>query len=112
MGSVNFALPAVTSTRVPSSSTVTGFDGSDRDISASNFPGTKTFPVIDTSAGKLALLEVSRSDPERRTSLFCTSITIPSKAVIIGRVERLRETQWTASANACCSTVNFTPHLS
>jgi hypothetical protein len=41
---VNFALPAVTKTLLPSKLKVTGFAGSDLEISANNFPGTKTFP--------------------------------------------------------------------
>ena len=44
VGNVNFALPAVTKTLVPSRLKVTGFAGSALDISASNLPGTKTFP--------------------------------------------------------------------
>ena len=44
VGNVNFALPAVTNTRVPSKLKVIVFAGSDLAISASNLPGTKTFP--------------------------------------------------------------------
>jgi hypothetical protein len=36
-----------------------------------------------------------------------TSITIPSKAVIMGRVERLLETQLTLSVKVALSTTNF-----
>jgi hypothetical protein len=44
VGRVNFAEPEVTKTREPSSVIVIGLFGSDLEISASNFPGTKTFP--------------------------------------------------------------------
>ena len=43
-----------------------GLLGSDLDISANNFPGTKTAPFSRISALKIALLEVSRSEPLRR----------------------------------------------
>jgi hypothetical protein len=52
------------------------------------------------------LAEVSRSDALRVTSLLA-SITIPSRAVMIGRVERLRETQFTLSVRVALSTTNF-----
>jgi hypothetical protein len=67
---------------------------------------------IDTSLGdhaknlsiqaqkKLALLEVSKSEPERITSSPVASITIPRSSVLIGRVERLRDTQLTPSVSA------------
>jgi hypothetical protein len=38
---------------------------------------------------------------------FPASITIPRSAVIIGLVERLRETQLTLSVNVALSTTNF-----
>ena len=44
VGSVNFAEPDVTNTRDPSSVIVIGLFGRDLEISASSFPGTKTFP--------------------------------------------------------------------
>ena len=108
VGRVNFAEPDVTKTREPSSVIVIGLFGSDLEISASNFPGTKTFPGWEISALKKALLDVSKSDPERITSSQVASITIPSSSVLIGLVERLRETQLTPSVSAPCSTVNFT----
>ncbi len=40
VGSVNSALPLVTATRVPSKTKVIGLFGREREISASNFPGT------------------------------------------------------------------------
>jgi hypothetical protein len=52
------------------------------------------------------LADVSRSEAERVTS-FCASITIPSSAVIMGRVERLRDTQLTESFRDALSTENF-----
>jgi hypothetical protein len=52
VGSVNLAEPDVTSTRVPSSAMVIGLLGRDLQISASNFPGTKTFPLVMISAAK------------------------------------------------------------
>ena len=107
VGSVNFALPLVTATREPSKTKVIGLFGRDREISANNFPGTKTFPGSFTSAAKCALLAVSKSDADKKTSLPVASITIPSSSVLIGRVERERETQLTPSVNADCSTVNF-----
>jgi len=55
VGSVNFALPLVTATREPSETNVIGLFGRDREISASNFPGTKTFPGSLTSAAKVRL---------------------------------------------------------
>ena len=58
------------------------------------------------SALKEDFAEVSKSDAERVTS-FEASITIPSSAVIIGLVERLRETQLTESVKTELSTVNF-----
>ena len=52
VGSVNFAAPDVTSTRVPSSAIVIGLFGSERQISASSFPGTSTAPFSKISALK------------------------------------------------------------
>jgi hypothetical protein len=108
---VNFADPDVTNTREPSSEIEIGLFGSERVISANNLPGTSTFPYSLMSAAKCALLDVSKSDPDRNTSSPLASMTIPSSAVIIGRVDKERDTQLTPSANADCSTVNFTPHL-
>ena len=107
VGSVNFAPPQVTKTRVPSKTKVIGLFGREREISANNFPGTKTFPGSLTSATKCALLAVSRSEADRKTSLVVASITIPRSSVLIGRVDRERDTQLTPSVNADCSTVNF-----
>ena len=67
VGNVNFALPAVTKTLVPSKLKVTGFAGSALDISASNLPGTKTFPLVAISALIIALVEVSKSEPVKAT---------------------------------------------
>ena len=97
VGSVNFAAPDVTSTRVPSKVIVIGLFGSDRQISARSFPGTNTAPFTVMSAAKCALLDVSKSEPERNTSSPVASIFIPRSSVLIGRVERLRETQFTPS---------------
>ena len=108
VGRVNFADPEVTRTLDPSSVMVIGLFGSDREISANSFPGTNTFPGCEISALKKALLDVSKSDPERMTSSPVASITIPRSSVFIGRLERLRETQLTPSVSAPCSTVNFT----
>ena len=107
VGRVNFAEPEVTNTRVPSSAIVIGLFGRERQISARSFPGTKTFPFTTISAVKCALLDVSKSDPDKKTSSPVASITIPSSSVLIGRVERLRETQLTPSVRPCWSTVNF-----
>ena len=104
---MNFAEPEVTNTREPSKVIVIGLFGSDLVISISNFPGTKTFPASMIWAEKLALLEVSKSDPESSTFEPVASITIPSNSVLIGRVDKLRETQLTQSAKALCSTMNF-----
>ena len=52
VGSVNFALPLVTTTRVPSKTKVIGLFGRDREISLNNFPETKTLPGCLTSARK------------------------------------------------------------
>ena len=68
VGNVNFALPAVTKTRVPSKVNVTALAGSDRAMSASNLPGTKTFPFWLTSAENFAFVDVSKSEPDRVTS--------------------------------------------
>ena len=68
VGNVNFALPAVTRTRVPSKVNVTAFAGNDLEMSANNLPGTKTFPFWFMSAENFALVDVSKSDPERVTS--------------------------------------------
>ena len=100
VGSVNFAEPEVTRTREPSKVIVIGLFGSEREISASNFPGTNTFPGCAISALKKDLLEVSKSEPERITSSPVASITIPRSSVLIGRVERLRDTQLTPSVSA------------
>ncbi|CAB5014436.1 unannotated protein [freshwater metagenome] len=108
VGKVNFALPLVTRTRDPSNAKVIGLFGRERQISASSFPGTKTFPFSFISAAKWDLLAVSKSEAERSTSSPLASITIPRSSVFIGRVERLRETQLTPSTSALCSTVNFT----
>ena len=67
VGSVNFADPEVTRTREPSSVIVIGLFGRDREISASNFPGTSTSPFSKISAEKLAFDDVSRSEAERIT---------------------------------------------
>ena len=107
VGKVNFALPEVTKTRVPSKVIVIGLFGSDLVISTNNFPGTKTFPASIIWAAKLALLDVSKSEPESSTFEPVASITIPSSSVLIGRVDKLRETQLTQSASALCSTMNF-----
>jgi len=80
VGSVNFALPAVTKTRVPSRTKVTGFAGRDLAISASNLPGTKTFPFVAISALRIAFVEVSKSEPVRVIESV-TSIMIPRRAV-------------------------------
>ncbi|CAB4537739.1 unannotated protein [freshwater metagenome] len=50
VGNVNFALPLVTETRVPSKTKVIGLLGKEREISAKSFPGTKTLPGSFTSA--------------------------------------------------------------
>jgi hypothetical protein len=86
---------------------VIGLLGNEREISANSFPGTKTLPGSFTSAAKCALLAVSKSDADKKTSLFVASMTIPSSSVFIGRVDSERETQLTPSVNADCSTVNF-----
>jgi hypothetical protein len=104
---VNFALPEVTKTLVPSKVIVIGLFGSDLVISTNNFPGTKTFPASMICAVKLALLDVSKSEPESSMFEPVASITIPSNSVLIGRVDKLRETQLTQSASALCSTMNF-----
>ena len=101
VGRVNFAAPDVTSTRVPSSVMVIGLLGSDRQISASSFPGTNTAPFSTMSALKWAFEEVSKSEPLRNTSSPVASIFIPRSSVLIGRVERLRETQLTPSVSEC-----------
>jgi hypothetical protein len=107
VGSVNFALPEVTKTLVPSKVIVIGLFGSDLVISTNNLPGTKTFPDSIIWAVKLALLDVSKSEPESSTFEPVASITIPSSSFLIGRVDKLRETQLTQSASALCSTMNF-----
>ena len=104
---MNFALPAVTKTLLPSKLKLTGFAGRALDISASNLPGTKTFPFWETSALNFALAAVSKSEPDNVIS-SCTSITIPSKAVVIGLLEIDLETQLTASTRSSLSTTNFT----
>ena len=80
--------------------------GSAFEISVSKRPGTRTRPGSLISALKEDLAEVSRSDADNVTS-FCASITIPNSAVIMGRVERLRDTQLTESVSAALSTENF-----
>ena len=67
VGRVNFAAPDVTRTREPSSVIVIGLLGSDREISASRRPGTKTSPFAEISALKFAMEEVSKSEAERIT---------------------------------------------
>ena len=52
VGSVNLELPLVTNTREPSNVKVIGLFGSEREISASNLPGTKTLPGVLISAAK------------------------------------------------------------
>ena len=106
VGSVNFAVPAVTNTRLLSNINETGLFGSDLAISANNRPGTKTFPFSLISALNEDFAAVSKSEADSVISLL-TSITIPNNAVIIGREERLRETQLTLSVNTLLSTVNF-----
>jgi hypothetical protein len=106
VGRVNFADPAVTKTLVPSKLNETGLLGRFLEISDNNLPGTNTRPGSLMSALKEDLAEVSKSDAESVTSLEA-SITIPKSAVIIGLVERLRETQLTESVRTELSTVNF-----
>ena len=101
VGKVNFALPAVTRTRAPSSSTVTGLLGSDLEISLSRCPETKTFPLWVTSAEKSALLDFSWLDADKCTLFLSTFITIPCRAGLMGREGKLFETQLTASAKVC-----------
>jgi hypothetical protein len=103
---VNLALPAVTNTRLASKLNVIGLAGSDLQISASNFPGTKTFPGCEISAFKVDFADVSKSDPESVISLLA-SITIPSSAVVMGLFEIDLETQLTASTKLSLSTTNF-----
>jgi hypothetical protein len=103
---VNLALPALTKTRVPSNTKLIGLAGSDREISASNLPGTKTFPFWETSALNFALADVSRSEPDKVISSLA-SITIPRSAVVIGLFEIDFETQLTASTKESLSTTNF-----
>jgi hypothetical protein len=81
--------------------------GREREISANSFPGTKTLPAVLISAGKCALLAVSKSEADKKTSLLIASMTIPSSSVFIGRVDNDRETQLTPSVKAACSTINF-----
>jgi hypothetical protein len=107
VGRVNFAEPEVTNTLEPSRAIVIGLLGSDREISASNLPGTSTSPFTRMSALKAALLDVSKSDPLSNTSFPVASILIPRSSVLIGRDERDLDTQFTASVSACCSTVNI-----
>ena len=85
VGRVNFAEPDVTRTREPSSVMVIGLLGSEREISASSFPGTRTAPFSRISALKEDLLDVSRSEPLRSTSSPVASILIPRSSVLIGR---------------------------
>ena len=80
VGRVNFALPAVTKTLVPSKTKVIGLAGRDLAISANNLPGTKTFPLVAISALIIALVEVSKSEPVKVIESV-TSIMIPSSAV-------------------------------
>ena len=108
VGSVNFADPAVTKTRLPSSVNDTGLLGRAREISASRRPGTNTRPFSLISAEKEDFADVSKSEALSVMS-FPASITIPRSAVIIGRVERLRETQLTLSVSVALSTTNFIP---
>ena len=77
VGRVNFADPDVTSTRVPSSVMEIGLLGSERQISASNFPGTSTAPFSKISALKCALEDVSKSEPLKTTPSSVASILIP-----------------------------------
>ena len=106
MGRVNFAFAAVTKTLLPSKLNVIGLAGSALEISASNLPGTKTFPFWDISALSFAFADVSKSDPDKVISSV-TSITMPSNAVVIGREEIDLETQLTASTKRSLSTTNF-----
>ena len=103
---MNFADPAVTRTRVPSKRKEIGLLGSDLAISARSLPGTRTLPFDDISAFKIALVEVSKSDPVKVIEVS-TSIIIPRSSVLIGRVDKLRATQLTASTNSSRSTTNF-----
>ena len=100
------ALPAVTKTLLPSKLNVIGLAGSDLEISASNLPGTKTFPFWVISALSFALALVSKSEPDKVIS-SATSITIPRSAVVIGRLDMDLETQLTPSTNRSRSTTNF-----
>ena len=106
VGNVNFADPAVTKTLVPSKLKDTGLFGNALEISANNLPGTKTRPFSLTSALKDDFAEVSKSEALKVTSELA-SITIPSSAVIIGRVDKDLETQLTLSVKVALSTVNF-----
>ena len=103
---MNFADPAATNTRLPSSVKETGLLGSAREISANNLPGTNTLPFSLMSALNEDFADVSRSEALKVMSLPA-SITIPRSAVIMGLVERLRETQLTLSVSVALSTTNF-----
>ena len=103
---MNLALPALTRTRLPSKLNVIGLAGSDLEISANNLPGTKTFPFWVTSALNFAFAAVSKSEPDKVISSLA-SITMPSRAVVIGRFEIDFETQLTASTRSSRSTTNF-----
>ena len=83
-----------------------GLFGKARAISASSLPGTKTLPLALISAFSIAFVEVSKSEPVRVIEVS-TSIIIPNNSGLIGRVERLRATQLTASTNSVGSTKNF-----
>ena len=100
------ALPALTKTRLPSKLNVIGLAGKDLEISASNLPGTNTFPFWETSALNFAFAAVSKSDPDKVISSLA-SITMPRSAVVIGRFEIDFETQLTASTRSSRSTTNF-----
>ena len=103
---MNLALPALTNTRLPSKLNVIGLAGSEREISANNLPGTKTFPFWETWAANFAFADVSKSEPDKVISSSAL-ITIPKSAVVIGRFEIDFETQLTASTKESLSTTNF-----
>ena len=93
--------------RVPSTATSTGCGGSARLISASSRPETSACPAVPAVTSSSTSVEASRSNPETVSTSCSTVSSRPASTGTVGRADRLRAAQATASASASRSTRNF-----
>jgi len=108
VGMVKVERPQVINAREPSTENSIGADGSERVISASSLPGTKTVPGCSTSAFRLARALTSASLPDKTNPDFSATRCMPVKSGRVDLLGRVREAHETASAIVSRSTLNFT----